>query len=236
MCNSTSLEQTTFHEILRPPTLLQFFSKDWPLSSRSQERNNLNYFIFTHHCKYHFLVEMPLSLLRPASLITSVPHRSFSVKNRFNTRMDRQTQVVLQPGKAAFPSTALHSGQHLLQVFYLQLPHPSVKRRKFGEVCHLHCMDDWLRRGGLDDAHHHDIFACKNSSWWSIVKWQLIEIITKKSSDDGETWPFFQIKIFLWGSIILKAALWFLVLVVIDFNVNTPRMIQLLEDKTVVWS
>lgn len=62
------------------------------------------------------------------------------------------------------------SGQHLLQVLHLQLPHPPVKRGEPGKVGHLHRVDERLRGGGLDRPHHHDIFACGNSSRWSIVQ------------------------------------------------------------------
>lgn len=129
VCNSNPSEQTTLNQILRPtiPHLLS----DWPLSSRSQVRNNLRYLIVTHHCKLlfsHGNVFVTLASRLPVrecavqsqtvslSRITSIPRWTFAW----------QAQVILPTGSAAFPSTALHSGQHLLQVLYLQLPHPSV--------------------------------------------------------------------------------------------------------------
>lgn len=68
------------------------------------------------------------------------------------------------------PGWSLRSGQHLLQVLHLQLPHPPVERGELGEVRHLHGADERLRGGGLDHTHHHDILACEDSSRWSIVR------------------------------------------------------------------
>lgn len=106
-------------------------------------------------------------------------HRTINIKRFLPRRpaflvilhLSRVTPVLhTQLGRARhFHPAALHSGQHLLQVLHLQLPHPPVKCSEFREVCHLHGTDDWLRGDGLDDTHHHDIFACNKSSEWAIV-------------------------------------------------------------------
>lgn len=95
------------------------------------------------------------------------------------------------PGWTHVADAGLPSAQHLLQLLHLQLPHPSVDGGQLREVSHLHRVDDRLRGDSLDDPHHHDIFACTNSS-------RLEEM---RSAGTGSCGCWLVKKMFAWGSI-----------------------------------
>ena len=153
----------------------------WP-PLRRQMWKNVSYLSITLHSLWHVWVFVTLASYLTVRSPTSSKIRcpvlwsSFTICQESLRRCTPGwTQMTAAGRPATSQAASLHSGQHLLQVLHLQLPHPSVKRGELGEVCHLHCTDDWLRGDGLDDTHHHDIFACKNSSRWSIVQWQWIQ-------------------------------------------------------------